>query len=678
MKITLFFVLLLLLGVYGDSFDLSNTNDDIEAEEFVVSEIITLSNNYGLMSLRKWFFSQLNMFEIDDKFHFSKENYNLNNLANLSDSLNIFKTYLSKLSDKCRNNINFIVNSLNQTAFLYDKYQTFRHSSNISDNENMLKQLSNHSFAFEVIDASAKIRTGPIEWNSIYSGTYDECLNIKANLNTDFKTQYCVLKIDTSQFSYGPKNETKPNCEPDSNEIMLQFQYCFPHECLEDEIINFANGLFKVANSDKAFCQIQCHNPNHSTANFKEFFAILFIAGAIFVIGFATFYDVHYFNGVRKVSGSLTKADKVILAFSIKQNLDTLLSNNKHARPLFPLESLKVIALHWIIYGKIFMMFDAINDEKKPYNNNDAWIDEVIVNPTIAIDLLFIITGIITTWSFLAKVNKRNIKKSNTWIMFFWNKFIRVFPAYGFLVIMYTVSVAYIPSEKYTNNGEHDGEKCVNYWFFNLLFIQNIFGFDKMCLPHTWYLATTFQLFILTPFLLIAMIYSKKIATIIIWCLIGISYAAIGLPFFLLDNSPSKSDNPNIQNLFLPSDYFFYHYTAPWTKLLPYTFGMASVHQLVLLEFIELESRFLRYGGLRYLIFHVMIACTILIQAWAIIWSLMFEVPFIKVNKILIKAIYQKLYLQKVARDFCPDNSNNQNVAIELKNTRQQNKNNCG
>lgn len=43
---------------------------------------------------------------------------------------------------------------------------------------------------------------------------------------------------------------------------------------------------------------------------------------------------------------------------------------------------------------------------------------------------------------------------------------------------------------------------CKNYWWRNLLFIQNLYPLSEMCMSWSWYVATDFQLFILSSILL--------------------------------------------------------------------------------------------------------------------------------------------------------------------------------
>lgn len=46
---------------------------------------------------------------------------------------------------------------------------------------------------------------------------------------------------------------------------------------------------------------------------------------------------------------------------------------------------------------------------------------------------------------------------------------------------------------------EEHSTNCQKYWYAVLLHIQNFVNPDELCMGHTWYLSTDFQLYILAP-----------------------------------------------------------------------------------------------------------------------------------------------------------------------------------
>jgi hypothetical protein len=67
----------------------------------------------------------------------------------------------------------------------------------------------------------------------------------------------------------------------------------------------------------------------------------------------------------------------------------------------------------------------------------------------------------------------------------------------------------------------YDG--CRNYWWANLLYIQNLIKYDDFkrdrCAPHTWYLGCDFYYFIIITFILIFLIDKKNLRNLILKCL---------------------------------------------------------------------------------------------------------------------------------------------------------------
>lgn len=49
---------------------------------------------------------------------------------------------------------------------------------------------------------------------------------------------------------------------------------------------------------------------------------------------------------------------------------------------------------------------------------------------------------------------------------------------------------------------ENIEENCKNYWWRNVLFIQNFYPLTEMCMSWSWFLAADFQLFVLSVILM--------------------------------------------------------------------------------------------------------------------------------------------------------------------------------
>lgn len=73
-------------------------------------------------------------------------------------------------------------------------------------------------------------------------------------------------------------------------------------------------------------------------------------------------------------------------------------------------------------------------------------------------------------------------------------------------------------------------ERCENSWWKNLLYINNYFGNEQLCMFQSWYLAADTQLFILAPILIYPLWRCRKLGLYLLGAVAGVS---IAIPFYV-------------------------------------------------------------------------------------------------------------------------------------------------
>ena len=74
---------------------------------------------------------------------------------------------------------------------------------------------------------------------------------------------------------------------------------------------------------------------------------------------------------------------------------------------------------------------------------------------------------------------------------------------------------------------------CPSYWWTNILYIQNFYPAgdqNNECMSWTWYLANDMQMYIVSPFVVMAMQRWRR-AGMVLWSMLML--ASLGLPFAL-------------------------------------------------------------------------------------------------------------------------------------------------
>ena len=82
------------------------------------------------------------------------------------------------------------------------------------------------------------------------------------------------------------------------------------------------------------------------------------------------------------------------------------------------------------------------------------------------------------------------------------NRYIRLTPCF---IIVMLIGVALSIVQNDTSQylmAENIEQNCKKYWWRNVIYIQNFYPLNEMCLSWSWYLATDFQLFVLSTILL--------------------------------------------------------------------------------------------------------------------------------------------------------------------------------
>lgn len=103
----------------------------------------------------------------------------------------------------------------------------------------------------------------------------------------------------------------------------------------------------------------------------------------------------------------------------------------------------------------------------------------------------------------------------------------RIAPPLGALILFCTYILPHLGSGPQWNLVvTHHADICKTYWWRNLLFIHNYFGFKEMCLTHTHHVGIDTQLFFISPILIMMLWKWPKKGLIAILTIAGISTIA--------------------------------------------------------------------------------------------------------------------------------------------------------
>uniref|UniRef100_A0A8R1HJ87 Acyl_transf_3 domain-containing protein n=1 Tax=Caenorhabditis japonica TaxID=281687 RepID=A0A8R1HJ87_CAEJA len=228
----------------------------------------------------------------------------------------------------------------------------------------------------------------------------------------------------------------------------------------------------------------------------------------------ATLADFYQESNEQKLAEKNEKIDKNLvgrsgffkyfLAFSLMTNGRSLLRVSKNPNNLKGVECIRFISFTWVISGHIWGYMQDSDNTLKTLNilkNRDY---EIWVNAFFSVDTFFFLSGLMLAYSFLPKLTIQKALSPPVWVIFYIHRFLRLTPAYLTFMMFYAtygLLTDFGPNESVRTQ---DMKDCRLYGWKNLLYINNIYEPRKYCMGISWYLAADTQMYLISPFFLVA------------------------------------------------------------------------------------------------------------------------------------------------------------------------------
>lgn len=160
------------------------------------------------------------------------------------------------------------------------------------------------------------------------------------------------------------------------------------------------------------------------------------------------------------------------------------------------------------------------------------------------------------------------------WFRWILLRYFRLTPAYA-AVIGLTILLPLLGSGPFwAETVQAMDSNCRANYYYNLLYINNFYQTDKLCLIHSWYLSNDFQFFLLSLLLFGLFYKSKKLTLLLLVVLLLVTTAATFVVTVLNDFPPTiVTTSPAVSErwLFIHSLYY-----KPWPHLSSYLVGLIT------------------------------------------------------------------------------------------------------
>jgi len=499
------------------------------------------------------------------------------------------------------------------------------------------KNPATSSMILSMIDSFGKFGPGILQGNMKFPGNYDECLTvplkIKGLMN---KTQHCTLPLDMK--SLGPVAASSGAGAAALFSSPPYWGICLPLECTNQDVFLTMQGFLETFfttlktygpflppsvkplvdtllllqnasfSESGTICRDGESKPGHKVEYDEIIFWILVsIIGLFCVLGTLWDYLVLELKLISGRKGSfdimpeetqenqvqITKKNdqrnifvRFILCFSMLSNGKKILSLAPSKDSVTCINGIRFLSLTWVIMGHCWAFLP-------PATSNMFYVYvtlmkrfsfQPILNGTFSVDTFFVLSGFLTAYLFFKRSSSKKEKSPITTVaMMYLHRYIRLTPALAILMGFATILPAYVATDGPFGVTDVQLSTCDKYWWYNLLYINNLNVDTMNCVGHVWYLANDMQFFILAPIMLYAFKKNKYfgLGACAVFMIINIG-SLIGITI--------KDDSGIL--LTTMGETMADIYIKPWCRIGPYVIGLIAGY---FLHDFEKESRTIKW-----------------------------------------------------------------------------------
>ncbi|KAL0276120.1 UNVERIFIED_CONTAM: hypothetical protein PYX00_003766 [Menopon gallinae] len=267
---------------------------------------------------------------------------------------------------------------------------------------------------------------------------------------------------------------------------------------------------------------------------------------------------------------------KLFVCFSAVSNTQAIVLTHYDKEIVPAIHGLRFFGMVWIIcLYTVYYLKDFADNKPLLLRISQGFTEQVISNTTFSVDTFFFTSGFLLSYIYFR--NRRGSsrandgcsikKKVNEFGSMLLNRVIRLTPVYAVVLITANISIKRNGRRSLFELSELSQNTCGKYWWRNLLYINNLYKAEEMCMSWSWYLSTEMQFFVLGFTLLIIYSRYRKLAACLTGGLIMCSALINGYLSYSYGLAPTLDHQL--------SSLYILHY-PPWTRVVPYLIGICT------------------------------------------------------------------------------------------------------
>ncbi|XP_052756169.1 O-acyltransferase like protein-like [Galleria mellonella] len=456
----------------------------------------------------------------------------------------------------------FIITVNAQVRMVYDRNDVFDRKlyEEVLDRGECLKQMryivtEDPLLWARFLDAGFRMPRSLQKGNLNDLGSYYECLGINENVrDMSIEGKYCTAKIPVNRFfnltSLPIQSELREVLWPEFNpmmfniddstyndlikqmsikkqlqgligttpednnisrdddsilgyEISIRLAVCLPKPCSLQNVLETVSNISGL--------QIQedyCRLPNDKPWAAADYVALVTFTLLGILMLISTTYDIRHRIFLKK---DPKLANKLYLSFSVYTNTLRLVTYTPVPGALECLDGIRAIAMLWVIIGHTYQMFVTAPTMHNPldllYFLRSFWSLWITAAP-ITVDTFFMLSGLLLIYTIAGKTTRSTLLKNLH--LFYLSRYLRLFPVLAASILLQASLFYRVTDGPVWESVAQQTYQCRKYWWSTLLYIQNYYNPRFTCIPNTWYLAVDFQLFLISPIILVGVIGTTK------------------------------------------------------------------------------------------------------------------------------------------------------------------------
>ncbi|XP_050448535.1 nose resistant to fluoxetine protein 6-like isoform X2 [Cataglyphis hispanica] len=390
-------------------------------------------------------------------------------------------------------------------------------------------------------------------------------------------------------------------------EDIITLGLCLPASCSINDLSLILKKIFRdrifsisdLYSMDFKLIEVKNLKDESKWLLYDSIFFICILALTFFIMIIGTIYDIFVYQKRRKylvvkdktianvidipkemeiTSSSIyqeSKIGQILMCFSIYTNTKIIFNTKLDADAIPAIHGLKFLSIIWIVFDHtVYFMLDCIDNKALSMRFTFDFLIQILTNIIIPVDTYFFLSGFLVAYLYLKdKIGKKNStsieykKKLNEFFIHIIKRFIRLTPAYMMMIGIVQLNSAWydMNSQFYLTHRMY--ETCTKYSWRNLLYINNLFDLDSMCMVWSWYVANDMQYFIIATALLILSTVYFYIAAGILAALLISSIVLTGYISYIYEFVPTLYEQQRLLNVL---------YYPPWIRIGPYIIGIIT------------------------------------------------------------------------------------------------------